>query len=292
MTTVDQRFLSVRDLLQDGRICLDGPLISDATKFAVECLNLPQSVDTICERAGITRDVYNHYADILNNLFKGFNTMFEIADDFGAIIKTVDAACKKTLEFAAKAQSDFPSLFDLFRQLRDKPTPEVKEKLNKLTMELIVSANTASRTSGSISLAGVINAWNDNREYLRGMYADLVKRMQDPSLQEILEKLLNIHGGIVGLDNLKKWIESLDEHTGKAVKDLEYFRGSWEAIDTDATTLQEFLYDPHSPKVEVFLRVELAHLLLGWKDVTDEINKLIEEHLQSAVEAIDHAPHR
>jgi hypothetical protein len=117
------------------------------------------------------------------------------------------------------------SLFDLFRQLRDKPTPEVKEKLNKLTMELIVSANTASRTSGSISLAGVINAWNDNREYLRGMYADLVKRMQDPSLQEILEKLLNIHGGIVGLDNLKKWIESLDEHTGKAVKDLEYFRG-------------------------------------------------------------------
>jgi hypothetical protein len=83
MTTVDQRFLSVRDLLQDGRICLDGPLISDATKFAVECLNLPQSVDTICERAGITRDVYNHYADILNNLFKGFNTMFEIADDFG-----------------------------------------------------------------------------------------------------------------------------------------------------------------------------------------------------------------
>jgi hypothetical protein len=83
MTIVDQHFLSPRDLLQNGQICLDGPLISDATKFAVECLNLPQSVNAICERAGITRDVYNHYADILNKLFKGFNAMFEIADDFG-----------------------------------------------------------------------------------------------------------------------------------------------------------------------------------------------------------------
>lgn len=81
--TVDQNFLSPRDLLLNGQICLDGPLISDATKFAVECLNLPQSVDAICERAGITRDVYNQYADILNQLFKGFNAMFEIADDFG-----------------------------------------------------------------------------------------------------------------------------------------------------------------------------------------------------------------
>lgn len=83
MATVDQHFLSPRDLLQNGRICLDGPLISDATKFAVECLNLPQSVDAICERAGITKEVYNQYADILNNLFKGFNSMFAIADDFG-----------------------------------------------------------------------------------------------------------------------------------------------------------------------------------------------------------------
>lgn len=92
-------------------------------------------------------------------------------------------------------------------------------------MELIVSANIATRTANSISLAGVINAWNDNRIYLRGVYADLVKRMQDPKVKGILEKLLNIHGGITGLDNLKKWIESLDAQTGKAVKDLGYFRG-------------------------------------------------------------------
>ena len=98
-------------------------------------------------------------------------------------------------------------------------------KLNKLTMELIVSANTATRTANSVSLTGVVNAWDDNRVYLRGVYEDLVKRMQDPKLQEILEKLLKIHGGIVGLDNLKKWIEHLDEQTGKATKDLGYFRG-------------------------------------------------------------------
>jgi len=101
----------------------------------------------------------------------------------------------------------------------------VQGKLNKLTMELIVSANTATRTANSVSLTGVVNAWDDNRVYLRGVYEDLVKRMQDPKLQEILEKLLKIHGGIVGLDNLKKWIEHLDEQTGKATKDLGYFRG-------------------------------------------------------------------
>lgn len=42
------------------------------------------------------------------------------------------------------------------------------------------------------------------------------------------------------------------------------------AVDADATTLQEFLYNPHSPKADAFMKVELAHLLSGWKDVTDE----------------------
>lgn len=70
-------------------------------------------------------------------------------------------------------------------------------------MELIVLANIATRTANSVSLMGVVNAWNDNRVYLRGIYADLVKRMQDPKVQDILEKLLKIHGGIVGLENLK-----------------------------------------------------------------------------------------
>ncbi|GFF40815.1 hypothetical protein IFM46972_06339 [Aspergillus udagawae] len=292
MTTVDRHFLSPRDLLQNRRICLDGPLISDATRFAVECLNLPQSVDAICERAGITHEVYKHYADILNKLFKGFIAMFEIADDFGAIIKTLDAACKETLYFAAKAPLDFPSLFNLFREIRDHPSPEVQGKLKKLTMELIFSANTATRTANSVSLTGVVNAWNDNRVYLRGVYEDLVKRMQDPKLQEIVEKLLKIHGGIVGLDNLKKWIEHLDEQTGKATKDLGYFRGAWQAVDKDSTSLQDFLYDPHKPEVDEFLKVELASLLEGWEAVTKEVNKLRAEHLQSAVEAIDGAPHR
>jgi hypothetical protein len=79
----------------------------------------------------------------------------------------------------------------------------VQAELHKLIMELIVLANIATRTANSVSLMGVVNAWNDNRVYLRGIYADLVKRMQDPKVQDILEKLLKIHGGIVGLENLK-----------------------------------------------------------------------------------------
>jgi hypothetical protein len=41
-------------------------------------------------------------------------------------------------------------------------------------------------------------------------------------------------------------------------------------VDKDSTSLQEFLYKPHSPEVDEFLKVELESLLEGWNDVTKE----------------------
>jgi len=49
-----------------------------------------------------------------------------------------------------------------------------------------------------------------------------------------------------------------------------YLPGAWQAVDKDSTSLQDFLYDPHKPEVDEFLKVELASLLEGWEAVTKE----------------------
>ena len=59
MAPVDPQILSPRDTLKDGKIRLDGPLFTDATKFGVQCLNLPQSASVIKYLAGIDDPTYN-----------------------------------------------------------------------------------------------------------------------------------------------------------------------------------------------------------------------------------------
>ncbi|KAF3482828.1 uncharacterized protein GIQ15_02152 [Arthroderma uncinatum] len=290
--TVDKNFLSPRDIVHDGQVCLNGPRIMNGTKFAIACLNLPQSVSGIRERAHIDDKTYNHYADILLKLLKVFVRMFEIADDFRNTVNVLNTACSNTQDFAKLAESTFPELFDCFSKYRKSPTTEMHDKINKINMECIVSANIATRNAGLIGIGGLVRDWQSEQQDLQNVYRELIERMKAAEFMQIIEKLFGISGGISGLENLKTWVEELDTEAGSAINDLKAFEGSWHAIDSDSIALQELLQDPHSKDTDRLLQVELAHLLEGWKTVKSKVEELQQEFIQKALDMLNSAPHR
>lgn len=67
MASVDPQILSPRDALKDSKIRLDGPLMTGATKFGVQCLNLPQSASVIKYLAGIDGPTYDQvFGSVIN----------------------------------------------------------------------------------------------------------------------------------------------------------------------------------------------------------------------------------
>jgi hypothetical protein len=94
-------------------------------------------------------------------------------------------------------------------------------------MELIVTANNASRSSGMISFGTFVNDLSDVGGYLRETYDALTKRMKEPEVQSTIEKLLGIHGRLPGLDGLLVWLDRINGQSNKAIKDLEYLRGEF-----------------------------------------------------------------
>ncbi|KAF4237722.1 hypothetical protein CNMCM8980_002381 [Aspergillus fumigatiaffinis] len=321
MFDVGENFLSPRDLLQKNGFCLNGPRISDTTKFIVLCLNLPQSVDAIKERAGISGHFYDQ---ILDKLYHGIVAMRSIADDCGAIIGMIDAACSKTLEFEAVIESKLPRLFHLLALLRDNRSPETESEIRALNAQLIILANSAQRDSQAIDIGPVIQAWKNNQQFMKDVYNEFIKRMNDPQVQRIMEAVLGARD-VHGLEKLKAWMEKLNAQTGPAMTDLGYLRGqfslsfpfhnpckillfvdgrealsfrwclltslegSWQVVGQDASVLEEFLREPHSPMVDRVLKIEQALLLRKWRHVKDEATKLREEHLKQAVIDIDRA---
>ena len=57
----DPSFLTPRDIVADnGTLRLNGPLIADSTRFAMQCLKQPQTADAIRAVAGIDVPTYNY----------------------------------------------------------------------------------------------------------------------------------------------------------------------------------------------------------------------------------------
>ncbi|OQD70482.1 hypothetical protein PENDEC_c023G06202 [Penicillium decumbens] len=292
MAEVNQDFLSPKNLIRDNQLVLDGALLSNSTKFAVQCLNLPWSLEGMKAQGGISDAEYNQTADILLQLHKGFLRLFEIADDFRNTLHVLDRACQQTLEFADKAQSKFSKLFELFRQLRDSPTSEVKTELHALNMELIIAANNAARSSGMVSFGTFVNDLSEVGVYMRETYHKLTLRMKDPKVKNIIEKLLGTRGRLPSLEGFLAWLDRINDQSNKAIKDLEHLRGSWEMIAADSASLEDFLYHPHSEPSNRFMQVKLAHLLSGWKVVKEKVIEFNRVHLQSALKEVDGAPRR
>jgi len=59
MAEVNQDFLSPKNLIRDNQLVLDGALLSNSTKFAVQCLNLPWSLEGMKAQGGISDAEYN-----------------------------------------------------------------------------------------------------------------------------------------------------------------------------------------------------------------------------------------